>query len=77
MTIEEAARELKLAYIRQHYQSYLKEANQRGLNLEEALRELLLEEVTQRRERSYQRRINQAKFQQKKYLADFNVAKFT
>lgn len=76
MTIEEAARELKLAYIRQHYQSYLKEANQRGLNLEEALRELLLEEVTQRRERSYQRRINQAKFQQKKYLADFNDSVF-
>lgn len=76
MTIEEAARELKLAYIREHSQSYLKEANQRGLNLDEALKELLWEEVTQRRERSHQRRINQAKFHQKKYLADFDDSVF-
>lgn len=76
MTIEEAARELKLAYIREHSQSYLKEANQRGLNLDEALKELLWEEVTQRRERSHQRRIKQAKFHQKKYLADFDDSVF-
>ena len=45
MSIEEAARELKLAYIREHSQRYLTEAKQRGLNLEEALNELLWEEV--------------------------------
>lgn len=76
MKIEEAARELKLAYIREHYTDYLKEATHRGLNLEEALNELLCEEVTQRRERSHQRRIKQAKFDQKKYLADFDDSVF-
>lgn len=72
MMIEEAARELKLSYTREYHDSFIKEANQRGLNFEEALTELLTEEVSHRRNRSYQRRITQAKFQQKKYLADFD-----
>ena len=45
---------------------------QRALTLEEALIEILTEEVYQRRNRSHQRRIKQARFQQKKYLVDFD-----
>lgn len=76
LTIAEAANELKLPYLKENYQRLLLEYTSRGLDLEEALTEILTEEVEQRRNRSYQRRIRQAKFSQKKYLMDFDEKVF-
>ena len=76
LTIAEAANELKLPYLKENYQHLLLEYTSRGLDLEEALTEILTEEVEQRRNRSYQRRIRQAKFSQKKYLMDFDEKVF-
>lgn len=72
LTIPEAANELKLSHIKENYQTLLNEMTHRQLTLDEALTELLSEEVEQRRNRSHQRRIKDAKFQQKKYLSDFD-----
>lgn len=71
LTISEAANELKLAYLKENYTDLITEYTSRGLTIEEALIELLTEEVYQRRNRSFQRRIQQAKFSHKKYLVDF------
>ncbi len=72
LSIPEAANELKLSYIKENYQTLFKEMTHRQLTIEEALMELLSEEVELRRSRSHQRRIKDAKFQQKKYLFDFD-----
>lgn len=72
LSLVEAANELKLAHLKENYQALITEYTSRGLTLEEALTELLTEEVYQRRDRSYQRRIRQAKFSHKKYLVDFD-----
>lgn len=72
LSIEVAAKELKLAYTKTQFQEHLTQANHRNLTFEEALTELLNAEVEDRRNRSCERRIKQAKFHQKKYLMDFD-----
>ena len=76
LTLTEAANELKLSYIKEHHETILREMTHRKLTLDEALTELLTTEVEHRRGRSHQRRIHDAKFQQKKYLSDFDDTVF-
>lgn len=76
LTLTEAANELKLSYIKEHHETILREMTHRKLTLDEALTELLSTEVEHRRGRSHQRRINDAKFQQIKYLSDFDDTVF-
>lgn len=76
MKIVEAANELKLAFLKENHQQLIKEYQARGLNIEEGIEEWLNEEVMHRRDRSHQRRIKAAKFNQKKYLVDFDDTVF-
>ena len=76
MKIVEAANELKLPFLKENHPQLIKEYQARGLNLEEAIEEWLNEEVMHRRDRSHQRRIKAAKFNQKKYLVDFDDTVF-
>lgn len=57
LTIKEASNELKLPYLKGNHEHIIQEMTQRALTLEEALIEILTEEVYQRRNRSHQRRI--------------------
>lgn len=72
LTIAEAAKELKLIHLKENHEDLLLQYTSRGLNLEEALTELLSEEVYRRRDRSSQRQLKEAKFSQRKYLMDFD-----
>lgn len=76
MLIEEAAYQLKLAYLRANGSEFIQEAIHLGLTPEEVLTEALKREVEHRKEASLVRRIRQAKFQQKKYLVDFDYPVF-
>lgn len=76
ISIAEAAKELKLIHLRENHDELIQEYTARGLTFEEGLQELLTEEVHQRRDRSYRRRIKQAKFSHKKYLMDFDDTVF-
>lgn len=72
LSLIEAANELKLPFLKENHEQLMAEYQARGLNIEEAIQEWLNEEVIQRRNRSHQRRIKQAKFSHKKYLVDFD-----
>ena len=74
--IKELCTELKTAYIRENYQDHIKQANQKGDDLETFLHELLNSEREHRKNNGIKRRIRLAKFPQKKYLEDFKVSRF-
>ena len=73
MNITELAAELKLSYIRQNYSKIVKEAS---LSHEEMLLQLLSGEYENRINNGNTRRIREAKFPYKKYLADFQRSKY-
>ena len=73
MNIAELAAELKLSYIKQNYAKIMKQTK---LTHEEMLRELLNGEYETRINNGNTRRIKEAKFPYKKYLADFKRNKY-
>lgn len=71
MSIETLAYELRLLYTRRNYKQFIEEAKQRGLEVEEVIEELLQNEIDLRAETGVTRRIQRARFTNKKYLVDF------
>lgn len=71
MSIEKLAYELKLPYTRKNHQQFIEEAKQRGLEADEVIQELLENEIKLRSETGIHKRIQRAKFSNKKYLIDF------
>jgi len=74
MNIAQLAAELRLSYIRYHYQDVLKD---QSLTPEKALHQLLCAEYATRLENGIARRIKEAKFPYKKYLVDFDRTKYS
>ena len=74
MTIETIAKELRLGYIGKYWQEL---ASDDSLTHEDYLLELLQSEYEQRLENGIKRRTNEAKFPYKKYLQDFDRAKYS
>ena len=74
MNIDQLTSELKLAYVRQHYQKILKDTT---LTHEEVLQQLLYGEYENRIKNGIARRIKEAKFPYKKYLVDFDRTKYS
>jgi DNA replication protein DnaC len=74
MNIAELATELRLSYIKKNYQDAVKDQT---LTHEEVLRQLLSAEYANRLESGITRRIKEAKFPYKKYLVDFDKAKYS
>lgn len=72
MSINELATQLKLPYIKEHYDELIKEAEHCNLDYNTFLKNVLEGEVLLRSENSIQTRIARAKFPQKKYLVDFD-----
>jgi DNA replication protein DnaC len=73
MNIAELAVELRLGYIRHNYHDIVKDQT---LTHEEVLHQLLSAEHANRLENGISRRIKEAKFPYKKYLVDFDKAKY-
>lgn len=71
MSIETLAYELRLPYTRHHYKQFIEEAKHKGLEIEEAIEALLQNEIELRASTGITRRIQRAKFTNKKYLVDF------
>ncbi len=74
--IKDLAMELKLGYLRKHYEEIIQESKHLNRNNEDFLIEVLKLESESRKNNSIQQRIRDAKFQQKKYLEDFKVTRF-
>ena len=74
MTIEKLAKELRLGYIGKYWQEL---ASDDSLTHKDYLLELLQAEYEQRLENGIKRRTKEAKFPYKKYLVDFDRAKYS
>lgn len=74
--IQELSSRLKLSYIRDNAETLVGEARQTQPDYADFLQSLLLREVERRTENSITRRIKDAKFPIKKYLVDFDRAKY-
>ena len=74
MTIENLAKELRLSYIGKHWRELASDDN---LTHKDYLFELLQAEYDIRLENGVKRRIKEAKFPYKKYLVDFDRAKYS
>jgi len=74
MTIETIAKELRLGYIGKYWQEL---ASDDSLSHKDYLLELLQAEYEQRLENGVKRRTKEAKFPYKKYLVDFDRAKYS
>ncbi len=74
--IQELSSRLKLSYIRDNAETLIGEARQTQQDYADFLQNLLLREVERRTENTITRRIKDAKFPIKKYLVDFDRAKY-
>ena len=74
--VRESAQKLMLTYIRDNAEDKAKEAKQLGLDHLSFLAELLSCEAERRAQNGVVRRIKDARFPIKKYLADFNRGKY-
>ncbi|AMC92683.1 ATP-binding protein [Erysipelothrix larvae] len=75
-TIEQLSKELKLSFIKTHYEAAIQEAKHKGLDFQEFLNELLYCERNNRRDNGIKQRIRAARFPQNKTLEDFTTVKF-
>ncbi|MDF9824461.1 DNA replication protein DnaC [Breznakia sp. PF5-3] len=71
MSIETLAYDLRLPYTRHNHKQFIEEAKQRGLEIEEVIEELLQNEIDLRAETGITKRIQRARFTNKKYIVDF------
>lgn len=74
--IQELSSQLRLSYIRDNAETLISEARQTQPDYAEFLQNLLLREVERRTENGITRRIKDARFPVKKYLVDFDKAKY-
>lgn len=77
MSIETLAYELRLPYIRHNHLAFIEEVKQKGLEVEEIIEELLKKESELRKESGITRRIQSAKFINKKYIEDFDFKPYS
>ncbi|AMC93644.1 hypothetical protein AOC36_06480 [Erysipelothrix larvae] len=75
-TVEQLSKELKLSFIKTHYEAAIQEAKHKGLDFQEFLNELLYCERNNRRDNGIKQRIRAARFPQNKTLEDFTTVKF-
>jgi DNA replication protein DnaC len=76
MNIKELAKELKLPYIRDNFVQLIEEAHHTKPDYDKFLFEFLECEYQRRMENGINRRLREAKFPLKKYLVDFDRAKY-
>lgn len=76
MDINEAAKTLKLSYLREYGEALIEESEDLGLSNREFLILFLEREVERRKNNGIHRRIRNAKFINKKYLEDFDKGKY-
>mgnify|MGYP003623723993 CR=1 FL=1 len=74
--IQELSSRLKLSYVRYNAETLIGEARQTQQDYADFLQNLLLREVERRTENTITRRIKDARFPIKKYLVDFDKAKY-
>ena len=74
--IQELSSRLKLSYVRDNAATLIGEARQTQQDYADFLQNLLLREVERRTENTITRRIKDARFPIKKYLVDFDKAKY-
>lgn len=74
--IQELSAQLKLSYIRDNAETLIVEARQTQADYADFLQNLLLHETERRNENGIIRRIRDARFPIKKYLVDFDRAKY-
>ncbi len=76
MSIESIAHTLKLPYLKENHELLLIEAEHKNLTHKEFLIDYLEHELIQRQSNSITRKISTAKFPYKKYIDEFEMAKY-
>lgn len=77
MDIKDMAMELKLSYTRENSQLIIEEAEHIKMGYKEFLTTILEREILKRKENGIVRRVRYAKFNNKKYLEDFDKTKYS